>query len=234
MRRAPFIAAALVVAIVITLTIARRASSPEGEAQPADPVAAEEPSPAPVLSAEEEPDFFQPPDVATRPPLAEPDAPPTPWALVDLDAAREALPDNLYWELAAPTSDPRLLGDREREKTLRNEQYGKILSGTGSDEEIQAYYEHRQRLSSDYVRFIDWVLERNGDDLGEQDLELLHVARRMHMARLREIPKRMQEAFERKREQDAAREAWLADETAFNSGEAADGEIEPEAPPDRP
>jgi len=37
----------------------------------------------------------------------------------------------------------------------------------------------------------------------------------MHTARLQEQPRKIAEALERKREQDALREAWLRDEEAF-------------------
>jgi hypothetical protein len=224
MRRSVWLAV-LVSLLGVAAVLAWRSRVPEEAGLP--PVAAHPPS-APRPEPESPPDpIYAPPGDPPGPPLVEPEAPPTPWAKVDLEAVREALPDNLYWELAAPTSDPRLLGDRERDKAFRNEQYGKILSGTGTEAEIQDYYEHRQRVSSDYVRFVDYLLDHYGDDLEERDLELLHVARRLHMARLREIPKRMQEAFDRKREQDAAREAWLADEKAFDSAQAGD----PSEPP---
>jgi hypothetical protein len=155
------------------------------------------------------------------------DEPPS-FASIDLEAAREALPDNLYWDTAAPTQDPRLLGDRERAKTRWNEQYGKVLSGTGTEEEIKEFFDHRMHLSSDTVRFVDWVIEHQGAELSEQDLTLLHVAKRLHLARLEEVPRRMQEAFDRKVEQDAAREAWLAEQREFE----AEGGEPPPAPDD--
>jgi hypothetical protein len=143
---------------------------------------------------------------------------PAPFASIDLAAARAALPDNLYWETAAPTSDPRLLGDRERAKAHWNDEYGKVLSGTATEAEIKAFFDHRMQLSSDTVRFVDFVIERQGAELSEQDLELLHIAKRLHLARLEEVPRRMQEAFDRKAKQDAARAAWLAEQRDFEGG----------------
>ena len=55
------------------------------------------------------------------------------------------------------------------------------------------------------------------DDLSEQDVELLELARRLHLARLEEYPRQIQVALERKLEQDRAREAWLADEAEFGA-----------------
>ena len=157
------------------------------------------------------------PEPDRHPPLVLDDESTPAFASIDLEAAREALPDNLYWETAAPTQDPRLLGDRERAKEHWNDQYGKILSGTGTEEEIRAFFDYRMQLSSDSVRFVDWVIEHQGRDLSEQDLELLHITKRLHLARLAEVPRRMQEALDRKAEQDAAREAWLSEEREFET-----------------
>ena len=41
------------------------------------------------------------------------------------------------------------------------------------------------------------------------------LARRMHLSRLEEVPRKVEEAFARKRQQDEARAAWLADEAEF-------------------
>jgi hypothetical protein len=170
----------------------------------------------------------------TPPGGPEPEAPPAPeagaseadaaldlvgrsWVGVDLEEVRAALPENLYWEKAAPTQDERGLREREEDKARRNDLYGKVLSGTGSEEEIRAYFEERQRLSTDYIQFVDYVLEHYEDRLPEQDLGLLHLARKLHLARLQEVPRRLQEAFDRKRAQDAARAAWLEDEAAFDT-----------------
>ena len=167
-----------------------------------------------------------PPAEAAAPPSSAPDAPaagdapselPLGLGAVDLAAVRAALPDNLYWQTAAPTQDPQLLEEREREKAFRNEQYGKILSGTGTEEEILDYYDHRMRVSTDYVAFTDYLLEHYGSDLTDQDLTLLHVARRLQLARLEEIPRKIEEARERMAVQTETRNKWLEEERAFQS-----------------
>jgi hypothetical protein len=183
-------------------------AEPARASAPAPPAPAAAPEPVPTAPA---------PEVAAQEPIGEPDLPGESWTGVDLDEVRAALPENLYWETAAPTQDPRLLREREEEKERRNVLYGKVLSGTGTDAEILAYFEQRQRLSTDYIQFTDYVLEHYEARLSEQDLELVHLARRLHLARLQEIPRRLQEARDRKRAQDAAREAWLADEAEFGS-----------------
>lgn len=229
MRRVLIVAFGALLALVLWAGIAtwRAAGRPAQDAPPAASNAVATPAPAPAA----EPDPAEPGTAQSAPDAgAALDAEAPAFASIDLEAAREALPDNLYWETAAPTSDPRLLGDRERAKVHWNDQYGKILSGTGTEEEIRAFYDHRMRLSSDSVRFVDWVLEHQGDSLSEQDLELLHVAKRLHLARLAEVPRRMQEALDRKVQQDAAREAWLAAEREFAGEGEADSESEPADP----
>ena len=142
-----------------------------------------------------------------------------PWALVDMEEIRRAMPYNLYWEQAAPTDDERVVRQREDDRARWNVEYGKVLSGNATEEEIQAYFSYRHKLSADYVEFVSYVLDHYQDKLPEQDVGLLELARRLHLARLEEIPRRIQEAVERKHQQDEAREAWLAGEADFESAD---------------
>ena len=139
------------------------------------------------------------------------------WESVDMDEIRRAMPENTYWTMSAPTTDERVIREREEERARWNAEYGKMLSGNASEEEIRAYYAHRQRLSADYVEFTSYVLDHYQDDLSDQDLGLLELARRLHLHRLAEYPKETQRAFERKAEQDAAREAWQRDQAEFGA-----------------
>jgi hypothetical protein len=137
------------------------------------------------------------------------------WAAVDLDAVRAAMPDNIYWEMSAPTQDPEVLRRREEERARWNTAYGKVLSNTATEEEIHAYYDHRDRLASDYIEFITHVLENYGESLSLRDIGLLKVAAELNLARLEEIPRQVAEALERRKAHEAAREAWLRDQAAF-------------------
>jgi hypothetical protein len=96
-----------------------------------------------------------------------------------------------------------------------------VLSGTGSEAEIRAYYDDRARLSGDYVEFATYLIDHYGEVLPERDVSLLTLARRLHLARLEEIPRRMEEALQRRDEQDEARRRWLEDERAFNADDTA-------------
>jgi len=143
------------------------------------------------------------------------------WANVDLEEVRRALPNNLYWQMGAPTTDEQEIERRARERDRWNEAYGKVLSGTGTDEEIRAFYDERARLSGDYVEFATYLIDHYGEVLPERDVSLLTLARRLHLARLEEIPRRLEEALQRRDEQDEARRRWQEDERAFNADDTA-------------
>ena len=143
----------------------------------------------------------------------------TPWAAVDLNALRTELPDNLYWKMASPTSDPAVIEAREAERARWNVEYGKVLSNTATADEVDAYYAHRYRLSSDYVQFATYLLADYGDDLAPRDVGLLKVAIELHLARLEEIPRQITEAHERREAHDAARRVWLESDAAFKNSE---------------
>jgi hypothetical protein len=63
---------------------------------------------------------------------------------VDLERLRARISDNLYWRLGAPSKDPQVLQARAEEEQRWNQLYGKVLSGTASEEEIRRYYDHRR------------------------------------------------------------------------------------------
>jgi len=137
---------------------------------------------------------------------------------VDLEEVRKAIPDNTYWKYSSPTKDEKVIEEREAERERWNVEYGKVLSGNASDDEIRAYYDQRAKLFGDYVEFASYLLDHYKEHLSEQDETLLNLALRLNRARLEEIPRKVTEAFERKRQQDAAREAWRADQAEFGEG----------------
>jgi hypothetical protein len=127
---------------------------------------------------------------------------------VDLERLRARIPDNLYWRLGAPTKDPAALQARAEEEQRWNQLYGKVLSGTASEEEIRSYYDHRRQLSRDYVDFARLVLQEYPGELPERDRGLYEMSIEMHTTRLAEIPRQIEEALARKQEQDRRREEW--------------------------
>lgn len=200
------------------------AQAPAGERQP--PAAgALEPAVPPIAEAEPRADeeAVDEPD-ASELVMEDADGMAAAWAAVDMDAVRRAMPDNLYFQLSAPTEDEAELERRRAERDRWNTEYGKILSGTGTEEEIRSFYDQRAQLSSDYIEFATYLLDHYRETLPERDVGMLELARRLHAARIEEIPRKVEEAYERKRQQDAARAAWLAGEAEF----AGEGEDEPE------
>jgi hypothetical protein len=142
------------------------------------------------------------------------------WENVDLEAIRRELPDNLYFEMAMPSDDPAVLEARDAERAHWNDEYGKVLSGNATEAEITAYYDYRHKLSADYVEFSDYVLDHHRAELPPRDVALLELAGRLHRARLAEIPRKLEEAFERKRQQDEARARWQQEEAEFAAPES--------------
>ncbi len=144
-----------------------------------------------------------------------------PWGLVDMDQMRAALPDNSYWTMSYPTEDPDLLRWRQEERERWNTEYGKVLANQASDEEIDAYYARREKISRDYAEFAGLLLTKYSTTIAKQDAGLLKVALELNLARLEEIPRRAAEAHQRHAAFDAARRAWLEEQKAF-AGDAAD------------
>ncbi|MBZ4416867.1 hypothetical protein K8638_10265 [Myxococcus sp. RHST-1-4] len=127
---------------------------------------------------------------------------------VDLEALRAKLPDNLYWELGAPTKDPEVLKRREDDARRWNDLYGKVLSGSATEEEVRQYYEHRRRVSEDFITFAATVLAEYGEQLPEQERGLYELSINMHRTRLAELPGQEQDALARRQVQEQRREAW--------------------------
>ena len=124
------------------------------------------------------------------------------------------MPDNLYWTMAMPTSDPEILRERKEARERENLEYGKVLSNTGTEEEVRTYFRDRRRLSEDYVTFIGQVLDDYRDVIPDRDVRLLELAQSMHQTRLSELPRQLDEALERRAAHAARREAWLAAKTS--------------------
>ena len=143
------------------------------------------------------------------------------WEALDLDAVRAALPNNLYWKMAAPTKDPELLRWRDEERARWNVEYGKVLSNTATAEEIDAYFAERKRLSDDYLEFVVHVLTNYSGAIPREGVALLKLAGEMHAARLAELPRQIAEAHARHEAHDAARRAWLEDKKAFQDAPSA-------------
>jgi hypothetical protein len=217
------IIAGSVLLLIVGVIWTRRSSEPP----PAPPRSAAAPAAPPASAAKAEP-VDQAASAtqsasAPRPKRAEPDEDPFAdnqasrgtWEALDMDDVRAAMPDNVYWKMAAPTQDPDLIKWREEERARWNVEYGKVLSNTATAEEIDAYYAERKRLSDDYLEFVVYVLANYGNAIPREGAALLKLAGEMHALRLEEMPRQMAEAHERREAHDAARRAWLEEQKAF-------------------
>jgi hypothetical protein len=132
-----------------------------------------------------------------------------PKSLMKLEELRARLPDNLYWTRDAPTTDPEVLRQRAEEARQWNTLFGKVQAGEASEEEIQRYYDHRRKISEDYIAMGSLMLTEYSDRLTERDQGLIALSIRMHRDRLAEVQRQISEAQERKKLQDQRREEWL-------------------------
>ena len=156
-------------------------------------------------------------DVGPAAAASDDEAPPGAVALVhpvDLTALRAKLPDNLYWELGAPTRDEAVLARRAEEEQRMNDLFGKVQSNTASVEEIHQYHDRRRAISEDYLRFAKLVLEDHGEDLSDEERGLYELSIKMNESRLRDIPRRVEDALDRKRRHDQRRAEWRGESHA--------------------
>jgi hypothetical protein len=128
---------------------------------------------------------------------------------VKMEELRARLPDNLYWELDAPTKDPEVLQKRAEAQRKWNELFGKVQSGDATEEEIHRYYDFRRKVSEDSLAVANLMLSEHGEHLSESDKGLIELSIRMHQDRLKEVPRQTEEALARKQLQDQRREEWI-------------------------
>ncbi|WP_342375457.1 hypothetical protein NVS55_29745 [Myxococcus stipitatus] len=200
--------AALVAALVFSLREAPPAA-PVPETQTPPPAAVHQspptpavapPSPAPGMTSSAPPEVFKPPE-------PEADTSPKPYPL-DLAALQARLPDNLYWKLGAPSTDPEVLKQREEETKRWSDVFGRVQSGEATEEEVRQYYERRRKVSEDMLQFATTVLAEHGDTLPERDKGLYELSINMHRTRLSEYPRQEADAQAHRRTREQQRQAW--------------------------
>jgi hypothetical protein len=198
---------------VVLFVLNRPASQP-----PQTPPVAETPQALPADNLPTRPDLST---GANRSALEDAEPPPfiegELYGALDLGEVRAALPDNLYWEWGVPTKDPAELEKRDREKARRNEEYGRVLAGDANEAEVNAYYDYRERLSTDYLELADYIKRQFGEKLDERFNGLLDLAIRLNKARLAQIPSDREDALTRNRERAKIREEWQREQAEFEA-----------------
>ena len=116
---------------------------------------------------------------------------------VKLDELRARLPDNRYWALGAPTSDPAVAKARAARAERDNAALGRIQANEASREEVRAYYAERRAISSDYLQIAEVVLTEQGDRLTERDRGMFELSVTLHRARLQQIERDESDALAR-------------------------------------
>lgn len=141
-------------------------------------------------------------DAVPAPPPPSPGFPAVP-PVVDLAALRKKLPDNLYWSLAAPTTDTAEQDRRGAESRAYNELFGKVQSNTATEPEIARYYAHKREVSRDYAQFARTVLADYGDQLTATERNLYELGAKMNEQRLAQLPGEESRAVDRRRAHEA-------------------------------
>lgn len=116
---------------------------------------------------------------------------------VKLDALRAQIPNNRYWAMGAPTSDPAVAKARAARAEQDNRELGRIMANEASPEEIRAYYTERQAISRDYLELSELVLKQMGDSLPERDIGMFQLSANLHRARLQQIERDQSDALAR-------------------------------------
>jgi hypothetical protein len=118
---------------------------------------------------------------------------------VNLDELRARLPDNRYWELGAPTSDPDIARARAERAKRDNALFGRTQTGEATEPEIRAYYAEQRRISEDYLQLSQLVLAEKADQLPERDRTLFALGAKLNRERLTQIERDLADALARRR-----------------------------------
>lgn len=134
---------------------------------------------------------------------------------IDLREARALMPDNMYWKFASPTKDEKILAERAEETRRRNEEYGRVISGDASEDEVKAYYDYRKRMASDYYEFAEFMSRRYKNSDNEQFRGMLDLAMKLNAQRLAQIPQELADALARAVDRAKVREDWQRQKEEF-------------------
>jgi len=111
--------------------------------------------------------------------------------------------------MAAPPDDPQRLEQRAAEARRWSELYSKIQKGEASEEEIHGYYGYLRQVSEDFIALASSLLTQHGGRLADHDRGLLALSVELHHARLRALPRQLDEALARRRQQERRRNQKL-------------------------
>ena len=136
-------------------------------------------------------------------------------ANIDLEALKEKYPNNLYWEMAAPTQDEALKEQRKDTRDYWRQQRNQISANLADEYTIREYYTYQNALSEDYVAVTDDILDNYSEGLSESDYRMLLMANRLHAKRLQEIPGQLDKSLQHRRDFLARQASWHQDPKAY-------------------
>lgn len=139
------------------------------------------------------------------------------WAKVDLDAIRDAIPNNLYWSMSAPTTDEAVLAEREAKRAELKAIETKMMARHATEQEIRDYYNYQTKLSEDYVIALTEIINRYGHEIPDDDYSGQTLARTLHLSKLQEMPAKMTQALEQREQFLAEKSEWMADKDAYRA-----------------
>ena len=139
------------------------------------------------------------------------------WAKVDLDEVRNAIPNNLYWTMSAPTTDEAMLAEREAKREELQTVETKMMARHATEQEIRDYYSYQTKLSEDYVIALTEIINRYGHVIPDDDYSGQTLARTLHLSKLQEMPSKLTQALEQRQQFLAEKSEWMADKDAYRA-----------------
>ncbi|KZZ43687.1 hypothetical protein A3765_04810 [Oleiphilus sp. HI0130] len=139
------------------------------------------------------------------------------WAKVDLDGIRDAIPNNLFWMMSAPTTDETVLAEREAKREALKVIETKMMARRATEQEIRDYYSYQTKLSEDYVIALTEIINRYGHVIPDEDYSGQALARTLHLSKLQEMPSKLTQALEQRQQFLSERAEWMADKDAYRA-----------------
>ena len=139
------------------------------------------------------------------------------WAKVDLEEVRDAIPNNLFWTMSAPTVDEALLAERDAKREELKTIETKMMARLATDQEIRDYYSYQTKLSEDYVIALTEIINRYGHVIPDDDYSGQTLARTLHLSKLQEMPSKLTQALEQRQKFLADKAEWMADKDAYRA-----------------
>lgn len=132
----------------------------------------------------------------------------------DLDLLAEleqALPNNRYWALAAPTDIEAIKADRSEIEDEHRQRYALIENGYATELDIKQHFDYISETSQDFIEFSEYVISNYSEQLAPQNLQMHRLSIELHQSRLRGIDDQMAKAYSKLEHVNASAQLWTDD-----------------------